>query len=365
MKFNHLKDENGSVLVMVALAIVVIMGFSAFAIDFGMGYYQRQKLQSAIDAASVAAAKDIPKGISVAQATANSYIELNGFDPDTDLEEPPYVDTSTNTVTIKGHKEVNYLFGKIIEKAAGEEYMTVKPKAKAQLQNPGGEAFDYAVFAGGGTASFNGTNHTFHGDVYGRDGVSLGNKANVSGKVVCTSSGSVSEGNNSTIDGPVIEDSPEIPMPDFSEVIKAQAIKLGTYCTNQIQFDAIVNGKTVEGPIYVEGGITINGRIKGKGIICSSGKIDAQNANQANTDSICFYSKNGDITFNGGTGNIYGILYAPNGTVRDNGGPNGSLHGRIIAKNVDCNGAKFSVYSNPNDLNGANTMPTVKLIDEN
>lgn len=359
MKLNHLKNENGSVLVLVALAIVVIMGFSALGIDVGMAYLEKQKLQTAIDAASVAAAHELPYTgnfyTSAAYTTANQYIVANGFQT-SDVNISP---ESTTKIHIEGTKNVNYLFGKVIDKISGRDYFEVKASAKAELQSVGGEAFSYAVFAGGGTASFNGSQHTFEGDIYGRDGVSLGNKANVDGKVVCTSSGSVNTGNNSNITGPVIEDSAAIAMPDFSAIIKAQ----GIYCTSQAEFDAAVSGKTVDGPIYVEGNLTINGRIKGTGIICASGTITADNANQANTDSICFYSATGNITFNGGTGKIYGILYAPKGTVRDNGGPNGNLHGRIIAKSVDCNGAKFSVYSNPNDLKGADTMRTVKLVD--
>ena len=68
------------------------------------------------------------------------------------------------------------------------------------------------------------------------------------------------------------------------------------------------------------------------------------------------------MTFNGGSGVVVGILYAPNGTIRVNGGPNSTTYGRIIAKAVDVNGAKASVYAGANDLNAFNKLTTIKLV---
>ena len=89
-------------------------------------------------------------------------------------------------------------------------------------------------------------------------------------------------------------------MPDFSDLIKVQ----GIVCNNQTQLDAAVNGKIVDGPIYVNGNITINGRVQGTGINYASGTITFLNDDvlQTSSDHILFYAATGDMTFNGGSG---------------------------------------------------------------
>ena len=330
-----------------ALAITLLLGFSAFAVDFGRAFYEKQKLQAAIDNASIAAAKDLPDKVK-ATATVKQYMILNGYS-ESEIKSPPAFSNSDMRIDITGTKDVDYTLAKVI----GFNKGTVDVGAAAEKQGVGGEAFNYAVFAGGGEVSFNGSKHVFDGGVYGRDGVSLGNKAEIPhGNAVS------SNGNCDTFTGPgkSIINNPVIPMPDFSALMKAQGIAIAS----QAEFDTKVKGKTINGPIYVNGDLTINGTIKGKGIIYATGDISYE-GDQTPSDSICVYS-GGDITFNGGTGNVYGIMYAPNGTITINGAPNGEVYGRIVAKAVRANGAKFSIYSNPSDLDGLNTLQTVKLV---
>ena len=349
-----LKNESGQAMVLFALVFIVLCGFAAFAIDIGRVSIEKGRLQNAADAAALAGVHDLPS-TATAESTAISYAEKNGVQSSEITVTAPYNGDSTQ-IEVVCTRVVEYTFARVL----GFTSTIVSARAVAQQVSAGGDAFNYAVFAGGGTASFNGTNHHFGGNVYGRDGVSLGNKANVTGNVVCTSSGSISEGNNSTINGLVISDSPALAMPDFSELIKEQAI----VCNNQTQFDAAVNGKTVDGPIYVNGNITVKGRIKGTGIIYASGTITFLNDDilQTSSDHILFYAATGDMTFNGGSGVCVGILYAPNGTIRVNGGPNSTTYGRIISKNVDINGAKASVYSNASDLDSLSTLTSYKLV---
>ena len=150
-------------------------------------------------------------------------------------------------------------------------------------------------------------------------------------------------------------------MPDFSDLIKAQ----GIVCNNQTQFNAAVNGKTVDGPIYVNGNITINGRVQGTGIIYAGGTITFLNDHilQTSSDHILFYAATGDMTFNGGSSVCVGILYAPNGTRRVNGGPNSTIYGSIIAQNADINGSNASVYSNVADLDSLSTLTSYRLVE--
>ena len=60
----------------VALAMFCLLGICAFGIDVGNAYYAKRQLQSAVDAAALAGAQDLPNG-TTAQATAASYGAAN------------------------------------------------------------------------------------------------------------------------------------------------------------------------------------------------------------------------------------------------------------------------------------------------
>src|SRR5205823_3215709 len=52
----HRREESGAVAVTVALLSVVLVGISAFTIDFGMSFVNNRQLQVASDASALAAA---------------------------------------------------------------------------------------------------------------------------------------------------------------------------------------------------------------------------------------------------------------------------------------------------------------------
>jgi Flp pilus assembly protein TadG len=70
------RKEEGQILPVVAFALVVLLGISAFAIDIGYAYYAKRQLQSAVDAAALAGAQDLPNATN-AIATAQSYAAAN------------------------------------------------------------------------------------------------------------------------------------------------------------------------------------------------------------------------------------------------------------------------------------------------
>ena len=78
-----LKGERGQVLPLVMLALVGMLGMSAFVVDVGYAYYGKKKLQATIDAAALAGAQDLPNATTaVVSATTyankNKPAELNG-----------------------------------------------------------------------------------------------------------------------------------------------------------------------------------------------------------------------------------------------------------------------------------------------
>ncbi|CZQ80916.1 Hypothetical protein Tpal_134 [Trichococcus palustris] len=342
------KEEQGQALIMVALMLTVLLGFAALVVDVGNLYVQKSQLQNAADAAALAGAQDLGTAID-AEATAKNYAEANGVPKTETLVDTTY-DNNPSKIEVVSTKNVSYTFARVL----GLLETNVKARAVAQKATEGGDAFNYAVFAGGGALTFTGGKHIIGGSVYGRNGVSFNGSGNeIDGDVVSSTSTANVSG---TITGDTITNNPVIPMPDFSNLIKAQA----TICTTVAEFNNAVAGTD---DIYFIGNLTITARIPGDRVVVATGNITANSAAQTSADSVTFYSINGNITFNGGTSEIYGILYAPNGTVTDNGGPNGHINGRIIAKIVDVNGAKFSVDASSNDLDSLSKYTTVKLIE--
>lgn len=349
-----LKDESGQSLILIALLFAVLCGIAAFVIDIGRVDLKKSQLQNAADAAALAAAHDLPSRTAAA-GTAVTYAEENGVEASEITVTSPYNGDSTK-IEVVCKRTVNYTFAR----ALGFTSKSVSARAVAQKASAGGEAFNYAVFAGGGPVLFNGVGNKITGNIFGRDGVRLGNKADVHGNVVCTSSGQISTGNKSSINGSTISDSAALTMPDFSELIKEQ----GIVCDSQSQFNAAVNGKTVDGPIYVNGNITINGRIKGTGIIYASGTITFLNNDilQTSMDHILFYAATGNITFNGGSATYIGILYAPNGTITFHGAKK-TIYGRAIAQKIVFDGASQTISSDEHDLDSLSTLTLYKLVE--
>ena len=78
------RSERGAVLAFFAVAIVMLVGFTAFTIDYGRIYLERRELQSGADAAALAVATDCALGdcgSSIEQHdTAEQYADANASD---------------------------------------------------------------------------------------------------------------------------------------------------------------------------------------------------------------------------------------------------------------------------------------------
>ena len=112
MSRNILKGEKGVVVVVVALLMTVLLGFTAFVVDIGMVASEKQKLQNAIDAACLAGAQDLPN-TSQATTAANNYVQLNGYQPSDIQINFSKTNSNNDTINIAGTKEVAYTFAKV------------------------------------------------------------------------------------------------------------------------------------------------------------------------------------------------------------------------------------------------------------
>jgi Flp pilus assembly protein TadG len=74
-----MKHSTGQILILTALTLVVLLGLSALTIDLGMAYAVQAKLNSAVDAASLAAGKAVKIGADDATRRLNATNAANSF----------------------------------------------------------------------------------------------------------------------------------------------------------------------------------------------------------------------------------------------------------------------------------------------
>lgn len=70
--------ENGSIVVLVALSLTVLIGLSVFVTDLGVMYVKHARLQNAMDAAVLAGAQELATSTTLAQQVAEEYAYDNG-----------------------------------------------------------------------------------------------------------------------------------------------------------------------------------------------------------------------------------------------------------------------------------------------
>lgn len=73
-------STQGSIAILVALGMTVLLGFSALVTDVGLLYAEKAKLQNAVDAAALAGVQELPVDPSAAAQVAQDYAARNGVD---------------------------------------------------------------------------------------------------------------------------------------------------------------------------------------------------------------------------------------------------------------------------------------------
>jgi hypothetical protein len=125
----RLRDERGSVLAFTVIFIVVLLGVAALVIDVGSWFTEQRRLQSAADAATLAAAQDLPDTTAASNdATTYAAANVSGLNPWT----PTF--PSSSTISISFSKDAPGFFSKFL----GINAMTVHAHAKATVGVPAG-----------------------------------------------------------------------------------------------------------------------------------------------------------------------------------------------------------------------------------
>lgn len=359
-----LKGESGQSAVLLALTLVVICGFAAFAADIGVIAVDKGQLQNAADAAAIGGAHELPSASS-ARSKAVYYAGLNGVESSDVTATTPY-NGNSKKIEVVCTRTVNYTFARIF----GLTSTTVTARAVAEKTGMNGGAFGYAVFSGS-TSNLLGlytSSLTVNGSIHSNSSIMMnGSTQTVNGNAEAVSS-YAAHGSNITITGTAQGSSvtthgshidiantlavaaPVIDMPDFSAAALAEAQASGTFYTG----NKLYNGSSisVDTPIYVDGTLTVAGSsFSGQGILLATGNIQLNGSciENSSSASVCIYSTNGNIQINGANIRIDGVLYAPKGQIQVNGA-NIVINGRVVAKEVQLNGSSIQVLSGSGDL---------------
>jgi hypothetical protein len=106
-----MRKDQGSVAVILSVAMVALLGFSGLAIDAGMTYIERTKLSNALDASVLAAAQELPDGSAKAISIAEQYLESNEVSLDS---VNILVSPDGKSIEIIGNRNVPHYFMKVL-----------------------------------------------------------------------------------------------------------------------------------------------------------------------------------------------------------------------------------------------------------
>lgn len=217
-------EETGAVAVFIAISLVVLMSLCSFAVDTGIVYYEKSKLQSAVDAAALAAAHELPNEEN-ARRVAVEYLEKNGFS----VEDAKVEVLENNTIVrVTDSNQTKTLFASLfnVDRVNNSAVAAAKYAEKQKTVN-----FPFLLFSGSKrTNLFLGGQFHIHGSVHANSSVQVG--ASTSSTIeTLEACGSVSD-NNRIVKGGTISGADYYDMPDYDEDIMAMIPPFPTHAFN-------------------------------------------------------------------------------------------------------------------------------------
>ena len=355
------KSQKGSVAILVAVMLPVMIGFLGLALDVANMVVVQTEMQNAVDAAVCAGClkltMPIPTGQAQAKTEANSILTSNNFSS----AKATLTFTQDTVRNPANAPEINCNLTNAVPtyfmQVLGIPTVNLKAYAEAilesKLQNYPGGPFNYTIFSNT-NLTINGT-ETITGSVHSNGVLNLNGSLTITQKaegyqgVNKNGSGTVgSLGANTTSAISQTGNTPEyagvqdIAMPNYTAQILATIPSTNHYNTDQTFTGGDIN---ITGGIYVNGNITINGNITETGPIIATGNITVSGTSTiSGTNQVFLYSSGGQITVNGkdgfGSGTSSVICYAPsaNGLITLNG--SSTINGDVIGNSININGGE-------------------------
>lgn len=257
------RAEDGAAMVIAALSLIAFLSLASLVTDMGLKYYQKSRLQSAMDAAALAAVKHMPDK-NKAKIVALEYVEKNGFTTENVVVEFP----SDEIVRVSDTREAKTIFASLFKVDSVQIY--AKAAAKYIDKNVSVDV-DYLMFHGD-TIPFNLNGHyNIGGSVFGNGNVYAngGAGSSITGTVFSAQSAGYNQYSVSV--GGVESNVKFTQMPDYDEMIMSVApvayegmfektyqhiSKSGRY-TNKYSADTVINSiLTINGSTYCAGNLS-------------------------------------------------------------------------------------------------------------
>ena len=205
------KAEDGAAMVIAALSLVAFLSVVSLVTDMGLKYHQKSQLQSAMDAAALAAVRYMPDKTK-ANAVALEYVEKNGFSTENGVVEFP----TDEIVRVSDSREGKTIFASLFN--VDSVHINARAAAKFVDKNMAIN-FDYLMFHGDRTQFNLGGHYNIGGSVFGNGNVNAdgGSGSSISGTVFSAQQATV---NQYSVSVNRLESNASFQkMPDFDETI--------------------------------------------------------------------------------------------------------------------------------------------------
>lgn len=147
-----IKDERGAVAILCAVIMVILLGFAALAIDYGLVYYRDAQLQAAVDIAARAASRTLANEKDDETLTdeqkrqrfenvAAYYLEENGFPQSVLTKYNVTYNKDANSITIDARSKVDLNFARVF----GQQNIPIAAATTAQTDVKLEGGYEYIV----------------------------------------------------------------------------------------------------------------------------------------------------------------------------------------------------------------------------
>jgi Flp pilus assembly protein TadG len=330
MPWRRRRAERGSVAVIVAILLPVIVAIAGLVIDVGSWYETKAQLQNAADAAALAGAEDLPGSPGSAAAAAQTYAGYNVSGATVTSVTPYNGDSSQIQVTVS--KQASVSFASIL----GITGPTVTATAVAQVtQSQGSGGFIYTASTACNAISIIASGKVATTSLWSNGGITaVGQGISVSGQADVANS-SCPFPSQLTPPGPTSVSTytgwptplPTTAQGNFPSSCSSASISItssswtssnppGIYCTTGTISITNSGGMTFTGYEFVSESSSASAiSVVSSGNLTLSGYCPTS-CSSGSTPQTLFYATAGGISFvNSGNSSFTGDVFAPNGQV--------------------------------------------------
>jgi hypothetical protein len=129
MRINAVRKERGQTLLIFVLAIAVLLGFTALAIDVGLFFQDRRHFQNSADAMALAGVAELPLNPAAAQTKAQEWAVNNDVDAEIKTIEVRTTGFPNDTLFVELEGDFGWIFGRVL----GQTTSKVGAKAAARI----------------------------------------------------------------------------------------------------------------------------------------------------------------------------------------------------------------------------------------